>query len=100
METPTGNQPLGYAEFHLRGMDGADALTTKAYTYADLNTIIARLPVGLSFEVHLYCNRVRVGSGSYRKRNPYLEIEQESGACMNLLPGEFSGDPLSENTLP
>lgn len=94
METPTVDPPLGYAEFHLRGMDGGDAIITKAYTYTDLHTIIGRLPVDLIFEVHLYFNRVRVGSGTYRRHNPHIEIEQESGACVNLLQGEFPEVPL------
>jgi hypothetical protein len=100
MGTSIVNQPLGYAKFHLRSKDGEDALTTKAYTYADLHKIVGRLPVGLVFEVQLYCNDMCVGSGTYRRHNPHIEIEQESGACMNLWQGEFVGPPPSEAALP
>jgi hypothetical protein len=100
MEATAADLPLGYAEFRLWGMDGAEALTTKAYTYADLTKIVERLPVGLVFEVHLYCNGVRVGSSIYRRHNPHVEMEQESGACVNLfqsmpLPVHPSKDALS-----
>ena len=84
METATGDSPLGYAEFHLRGSDGATAIKLKAYSYADLNKIVGRLPVNLVFEVHLYSNGVRVGDSIYRRQHTYVEIEQETGACLNL----------------
>jgi hypothetical protein len=87
MEATATDLPLGYAEFRLRGRDGADALITKAYTYADLAKIVGRLPVGLVFEVHVYCNGMPCGSGIYHRHNPHLEIEQECGACVNLLQG-------------
>jgi hypothetical protein len=79
METPLVDQPLGYAEFHLRGMDGGDALITKANTYADLHTIIGRLPVGLIFEIHLYCNRVRVGSGTFADTTLISRLSRKVG---------------------
>jgi hypothetical protein len=99
METTATDLPLGYAEFRLRGTDGADALTTKAYTYADLTKIVGRLPVGLVFEVHLYCNGVRVGSGIYHRHNPHVEMEQESGACVNLFQSMLLPVNPSKDTL-
>lgn len=90
---------LGYAEFHLRGIDGKVELTIKAYTYIDLQKIVERLPAHLAFEVHLYCNGVRVGEATYHKRHSYVEIEQETGACLSLLngarPAGTPTDPLS-----
>jgi hypothetical protein len=87
MEATTTDLPLGYAEFRLRGRDGADALITKAYTYTDLAKIVGRLPVGLVFEVHVYGNGILVGSGIYHRHNPHVEIKQEWGACVNLFQG-------------
>jgi len=98
MEATTADIPLGYAEFRLHGMDGADALTTRAYTYADLAKIVGRLPVSLVFEVHLYCNGLRVGSGIYRRHNPHIEIEQESGACVNLFQSTLLPTSPSKDT--
>ena len=100
MEATAANLPLGYAEFRLRSRDGADALTTKAYTYADLAKIVGFMPVGLAFEVHLYCNGVHVGNGLYRRHNPHVESVQENGACVHLLQGEFPAPPTLEATLP
>src|SRR5689334_10707074 len=60
-DTPV-DLPLGYAEFRFAGKDGMDAFTAKASTYADLAKIVGYIPAGLSFEVHLYCNRVQVGN--------------------------------------
>ncbi len=100
METTTGDFPLGYAEFRLRGRDGADAIKIKAYTYADLNKIVKRLPVNLVFKVHLYCNNVRVGDATYRKQHAHVEIEQEAGACLNLFTGAGWPASLPEHCLP
>jgi hypothetical protein len=99
MEATATDLPLGHAEFRLRGKDGADALTIKAYTYADLAKIVGRLPVGLVFEVHLYCNGVHVGSGTYHRYNPHVEREQESGACVNLFQGLLLAASPSKNSL-
>jgi hypothetical protein len=100
MKTARGNFPLGFAEFHLQGIDGKDELTIKAYTYTDLHKIVGRLPANLVFEVHLYCNGVRVGDATYHKQHTYVDIEQETGACLNLLngaipPASAPTDPLS-----
>ena len=100
MKTPRGDFPLGYAEFHLRGSDGADALSIKAYTSTDLYKIVGRLPVNLVFEVHLYCNGVRVGDAIYRRQHTHVEIEQETGACLNLLNGAVRPASLPTNTPP
>jgi hypothetical protein len=100
METTTGDFPLGYAEFHLRGRDGADAIKIKAYTYADLHKIVKRLPVNLVFKVHLYCNSVRVGDATYRKQHTHVEIEQETGACLNLFNGTVRQASLPAHSLP
>lgn len=96
MEATEADRPLGYAEILLRGMDGANAVTTKTYTYADLSKIVGRLPVGLMFEVHLCCNGVRVGSGLYLRHNSHVEPQEESGACVNLFQGiELPANPDS-----
>jgi hypothetical protein len=100
METPTADRPLAYAEFHMRGMDGTNAVTTKASTYADINKVVGLLPVNLVFEVHLYCNGIRVGSATYRKQHTYVEIEQESGACVDLLKDSLPPALTRETALP
>jgi hypothetical protein len=99
MESIPLDLPLGYAEFRLRGVDGADALRAKAYTYADLAKIVGFMPIGLEFEVHLYCNGVQVGDGLYRRHNPHVEPVQEQGACVQLLQGAFPAPPAVESTL-
>ena len=91
--------PIGYAEFRIQGKDGVDALTTKAYTYADLSRIVGYMPVGLMFEVNLYCNAISVGNALYRRHNPHVECLQESGACVNLFRGEFPEFPASDTPL-
>lgn len=99
MKTATRDFPLGYAEFRLRGRDGADAITIKAYTFTDLHKIIERLPVNMVFEVHLYCNGVRVGDAIYRRQRTHVKIEQETGACLNLFNGAARPASLPSNDL-
>lgn len=100
MEDTPVDLPLGYAEFRFQGKDGADALSAKAYTYADLAKIVGFMPAGLEFEVHLYCNGVQVGNALYRRHNPHVEPVQEHGACVRLLQGAFPAPPAVEPTLP
>src|SRR5438045_3137549 len=100
MEDTPLDIPLGYAEFRLRGVDGADALSSKAYTYADLAKIVGYMPIGLEFEVHLYCNGIQVGNALYCRHNPHVEIVQEHGACVNLFQGEFPLPPAIGTPLP
>src|SRR5690242_1798904 len=100
MEDTPRDLPLGYAEFRLRGVDGADALSAKAFTYADLAKIVGYMPIGLEFEVHLYCNGVQVGNGLYRRHNPHVEPVEEQGACVRLFQGEFPVPPAIDTPLP
>ncbi len=100
MKIARGDFPLGYAEFHLRGMDGRNEIKIKAYTSTDIHKIVGRLPVNMMFEVHLYNNGVRVGDAIYRRQHTHVEIEQETGACLNLLNGAVRPASLLTNTLP
>jgi hypothetical protein len=100
MKTARGDFPLGYAEFHLRGMGGGDEIKIKAYTSTDIHKIVGRLPVNMMFEVHLYCNGIQVGDAIYRRQHTHVEIEQETGACLNLLNGAVRPGGLPTNTLP
>ena len=52
------------------------------------------------FEVHLYCNGVRVGDAIYRRQHTHAEIEQETGACLNLLNGAIRPAGFLTNTFP
>jgi hypothetical protein len=100
MEDTPIDLPLGYAEFRIRGVEGADALSAKAYTYADLAKIVGFMPIGLEFEVYLYCNRIQVGNALYRRHNPHVEPVQEHGACVQLFQGEFPVPPAIDPPLP
>ena len=100
MEDTPVDLPLGYAEFRLRGENGADALSAKAYTYADLAKIVGFMPIGLEFEVLLYCNGVQVGNAFYRRQNPHVESVQEHGACVHLFRGEFPVPPARDTPSP
>ena len=100
MEDTPVDLPLGYAELRLRGKEGADELTTKAYTYADLAKIVGFMPIGLTFEVHLYCTGVHVGNGLYHRHNPHVESVQEHGASVHLFQGEFPAPPAIDTPLP
>jgi hypothetical protein len=99
MEITGAELPLGYAQVYLRDRDGANALTRKVATSAALHKLVGQLPVNLVFEVQLYCNGFCVGEAIYRKQNPHVEIEQERGACVNLLQDQLA-TPQQRPALP
>jgi hypothetical protein len=75
--------PLGYARILVQQHTQL-SLAGIARTYDDLRDIVAALPDGFPFDVHLFMNMFLVGSGHYVKLADGVSVQHEDGACEGL----------------
>jgi hypothetical protein len=75
--------PIGYASLYLEH-HGRKVLVEMARTYDELRDVVAALPDGVQFEVHLVVNQAVVGNGMYQRHVDEIVMVHEFGACQGL----------------